>query len=362
MLRFVTSAALLGAVSVPALPAQFPGVDSIYTLTNSAEDNSVQVGVRWFGHMFPVVNYPTGGKGTAAGLGSQGALATTRHGHLLFAVNPGSDSVAMFAVFFDIFMWRLDVAPSRGTQPTSVAVHGDLVYVLNAGSDSVTGLRIKNWQLEAFGRWPLSQANAGGAQVAVDPSGRWVVVTERMTNRILVYPIHGDGTLGTPKVNASAAPTPFGFLFRDDGVLVVSEAAGGMPGASAVSTYAIRRDGSLRTITSAAATKQTAACWIAIPRWGEYAYTTNTGSGTVTGYALSDDGALKILDDDGVTGDLGMGAAPIDCDFERWGKVLYVLDSAGDEIVAFWRDGRGGLHKLGGSMRTPDGAAGLLAR
>jgi 6-phosphogluconolactonase (cycloisomerase 2 family) len=359
MLRFMTSAALLGAT---ALPAQFSLIDSFYTLTNSRQQNAVQVGVRFFGHMIPLVQYPTGGVGTGAGLSSQGALATSAHGHLMFAVNPGSGSVAMFLVFADLFFWQLDVEPTAGTRPVSVAARGDLVYVLNAGSDSVTGFRIRNWQLESIGRWRLSQDSAGGAQIGFDPSGRWLVATERMTNRILVYPIRADGTLDDPTVNPSAAPTPFGYLFRHDGVLVVSEAAGGMPNASAVSTYRIRSDGTLRTITAAAATKQTAACWIAIPRNGNFAYTTNTGSGTITGYALRFDGSLRILNDDGVTGDLGAGAAPIDFDFDQWGRTLYVLDSAGDEIVAFGRDWRGRLHKLPGTLKTPDGAAGLLAR
>jgi 6-phosphogluconolactonase len=40
----------------------------------------------------------TGGLGTGANLGSQGAIALVPDGHTLFAVNAGSDSISEFAV------------------------------------------------------------------------------------------------------------------------------------------------------------------------------------------------------------------------------------------------------------------------
>jgi len=128
-----------------------------------------------------------------------------------------------------------------------------------------------------------------------------------------------------------------------------------------VSSYVMDDFGNLRAVSAAAATNQTAACWIAIPRNGRFAYTTNTASGTITGYSLDRRGALTILDPTGVSGSLRAGAAPIDFDFGNSG-VLFVLDSANDEIVAFRRDSRGGLHPLAGSLALPDGAAGLIAR
>lgn len=357
MLRLALSAVLLSAAAVPA---QFSGPGVFFTLTNDARDNQVQVGVSRFGRVFPLTRYSTGGTGTAAGLGSQGALAANRR--YLVAVNPGSSDVTLFRRYGFAFLSRSDVAKTGGVRPTSVDVRGDLVYALNAGSDNLTGFRIEHGSLRQIGRFSLSGAGVGAAQVGFDPTGRHLVATERATNQILVYPVRHDGTLGKPTVNKSAAPTPFGFLFRRDGTLVVSEAAGGQAGLGAVSSYEIRADGRLRTISGAVPTKQTAACWIAIPRNGRFAYTTNTGSSSISGYRLDGRGKLTILDADGVTGRLREGASPIDFDFNTSGKLLFVLDSGNDEVVSFYRDHRGGLHLLPGSLKLPDGAAGLIAR
>ena len=129
-----------------------------------------------------------------------------------------------------------------------------------------------------------------------------------------------------------------------------------------MSTYRIQNDGSLQTRTAAAATTESAACWIVIPKNGKFAYTTNTGSGTLTGFGLAANGTASLLDADGVTGDLGMGAAPIDADFTPNGKLLYVLDAGNDQIRAFRRLGNGALLPLGVMLSLDDGAAGLLAR
>ena len=40
----------------------------------------------------------TGGTGTGGGLGNQGALAFSKNGDYLFAVNPGSNNLSVFSV------------------------------------------------------------------------------------------------------------------------------------------------------------------------------------------------------------------------------------------------------------------------
>ena len=357
MIRTLLAAALL---AVPTVSVRAQGLGLVYTLTNDAADNEVAVAVSFRGQLLPFARFSTGGTGTAAGLGSQGALALSRNGRTLLAVNPGSDDLTLFDVAHGLVLWQRDVAPT-GDRPTSVAIHGDLVYALNADSDDLSGFRIVQDALVAIGSFPLSQAGAAGAQVGFDPTGRFLIATERATNRILAYPVMGDGTLGTPMVNPSAAPTPFGFEFRSDGVLIVSEAAGGMANASAVSSYALLGDGTLRPITAPVQTMQTAACWIAIPRNGRFAYTTNTASGSITGFSVHAKGQLGLLEANGVTASLG-SASPIDLDFNRAGDSLFVLDSSGDRILALVRRHDGSLALLPDSLPVPDGTAGLVAR
>jgi hypothetical protein len=79
-----------------------------------------------------------------------------------------------------------------------------------------------------------------------------IVVTEKATNNILVYTVEGCGYVDGPKVYASVGMTPFGFGFGKRSRLFVSEAFGGAPDASAVSSYIVSPEGDLaETIQSA---------------------------------------------------------------------------------------------------------------
>ncbi|MCB9878233.1 MAG: beta-propeller fold lactonase family protein [Planctomycetes bacterium] len=354
---------LLGLSLSTAVAAQ-GGFGAVYSLTNDAIGNAVAVSIRLpSGHLVPFASFATGGEGTGAGLGSQAALASSADGRYLFAVDAGSDELTMFRVFGGAFFWRVDTVASGGDRPTSVAAHHRLVYVLNADSDQVDGFRRVGNQLQAIpgASYALSQAGAAAAQVGFTPDGAHLVVTERATNQIVTFPVHADGTLGAATVNGSAGQTPFGFGFAGD-TLVVSEAAGGAMGASTVSTYRVQADGSLQVLTAALPTGQSAACWIAVPRHGGDAYTTNTGSGNLTGLDLDGGGTATLLDASGVSGDLGAMAHPIDADFTPNGRILYVLDSGNDVIRALRRKHDGSLQLLSTSVALPDGAAGLLVR
>ena len=357
------SFALTAALAAPAV-AQ--GLGAVYTLDNDTQDNRIAVTLRLpNGNLLPFASFATGGTGTGGGLGSQGAIAASPNGDVLLAVNPGSDEVALFrSFFFGLFLLRQDVESTGGDRPTSVAMHRRLVYVLNAGSDTVRGFRRNGGNLVPIpgATYGLSGPGVAAAQVGFSPDGDFLVVTERATDTIGVFPVLPNGTLGAGVFQPSAGATPFGFLFRDDGTLVVSEAAGGAPGASVVSSYRIQPNGALQVISAAVPTNQSAACWIAIPRNGDFAYATNTGDGTLTGYGLDANGALTPLDANGITGDLGAGAAPLDAEFSPNGRFLYVLDSGNDRIRAFWRQNDGSLIALATSVAQPNGTAGLLVR
>jgi 6-phosphogluconolactonase (cycloisomerase 2 family) len=360
-MRFQTLA--LSTLLVITAPAQ--GLGAVFTLTNQVDRNEVAVALRHRGSLIPLARFDTGGTGTAAGLGSQGALAIAGAGHWLLAVNPGSDELTVFRTIFGILLLRTDVVASGGDMPTSIAAHGNLVYALHAGvPNNVSGFRLHGGRLRQIpgATYALSQPDTMPAQVAFDPSGRFLVVTERATNKIDVFPVRRDGTLGDRMVEDSAGTTPFGFEFGGRGTLIVSEAFANAPNASAVSSYALGPDGSLKVISASVPTQQTAACWIAITPGNRFAYSTNTGSGSVTGFEVGGGGTLTSLTANGRTGVLPAGSAPIDADFDRSGRVLFVLDSGRDEITAFAREADGRLTPLSVAWSLPDGAAGLIAR
>ncbi len=336
-----------------------PGM--VFTLGNAIEGNTVVAFTRDAdGALWELGEFATGGAGTAERIGSQGAL--THQGEFLFAVNPGDDTISTLQIYDD-HLGLVDIQDAGGERPTSVAVHGEHAYVLNAaGEGSVTGFVISDGELSPLegASQPLSGAPmTAAAQVAVSPDGAYVVVTERATNQIVTYAVHDDGSLDAPVANPSSGITPFGFAFRDDGVLVVTEAFGGgmNPGASAASSHRVADGGGLWTFEASVPSGQTAACWVALA--GAYAYASNTGSNTISAYHLDAEGALSLFGGGGVVADLGDDHDPIDIAVAGDDRFLYVLNATAENILGFSIDEGGTLTELGGVYPVPAGAVGL---
>ena len=73
------------------------GRDTVYTLSNNVNNNEVISFQRNDkGEMLALGRFATGGTGTGGGLGNQGALAFSKNGDYLFAVNPGSNTLSVF--------------------------------------------------------------------------------------------------------------------------------------------------------------------------------------------------------------------------------------------------------------------------
>ena len=354
------SAPLVSTRSESRGNSETPG--SVYTLSNGVSSNAVLAFARHDdGSLTPAGTFPTGGTGTGSGLGSQGAIVLNASGTLLFAVNAGSNQISTFQVTGH-GLDRSATVSSGGTRPISVTVERDLLYVLNAGgTGNITGFRVhRDGGLTPIpgSTRPLSSSASGAAQIGFDPHARMLVVTEKATNVITTYMVDHSGVAGAPIVNASAGKTPFGFSFDRRGVLLVSEAFGGAPNASAVSSYTLSEDGRIHVIAASVATKQTAACWVVVTGNGRFAYVTNTGSGSLSGFGVTR-GRLELLDADGRTGISAAG--PIDAALSDDSKFLYALTSSG--INGFRvHDNTGSLAPAGAVSGLPAGAVGLAAR
>jgi 6-phosphogluconolactonase len=358
-------AAVFLVLAAPAMASGGRGGDgAVYTLTNSASGNAVAVFDRANdGSLTAEGTVPTGGAGTGAGLGSQGALVLDDD--RLVTVNAGSNTISLLQVGHRGRVRLTDVDPSGGARPISVTVHGKLVYVLNAG-DATTPANIKGF-LALFGQLvplpgssrPLSTAAPDPAQVEFSPNGRQLVVTEKATNMIVTYRVR-FGYAGAPNAQPSSGMTPFGFAFDRRGLLIVSEAFGGAPDASAMSSYSLSSDGTITPITASAKTTETAACWVVVTRNGRYTYTTNTGSNSISGYRIGSDGSLTLLDADGKTANTG--ATPIDMALAKGSRLLYSLAAGVPQIDGFVVSGDGSLEPLGSVGGLPAGTVGLAAR
>ncbi len=95
---------------------------------------------------------------------------------------------------------------------------------------------------------------------------------------------------------------------------------------------------------------------------GRFAYVTNTGSVTVSGYAIGSDGSLTLLDPDGVTAVTGAGSSPIDADVSHNSRFLFVLNAGTDSIAGFGiNGGDGSLTSVGETFGLPASSVGLAS-
>ena len=338
-------------------------VSAVYTLSNSSAGNEVIMFTRSSnGNLSPAGSFSTGGLGTGAGLGSQGAVVLS--GRYLFAVNAGSDDVSVLKVNSN-GLTLIGTTASGGTMPISLTVHHNLLYVLNAGGDgNITGFKIsRGGQLTPIpgSTQPLSGPAVGPAQIEFNPWGRVLVVTEKGTNSINTYVVDTDGVAGPPNTQASAGDTPFGFEFDKRGHLIVSDAFGGGANLGAMSSYNVNTGG-ISLITGPVANTQSAPCWVVVTKNGKFTYTSNTGTNNISGYRIRHNGSLTLFNDGGNTASTGAGSSPIDMAISNNSRYLYCLN-AGNQTISVFRinNGNGKLSSVQTVSGLPAGSVGLAA-
>jgi 6-phosphogluconolactonase len=345
-------------------------IGAVYTMSNAAEGNSVLAFDRdLIGKLTPAGEFDTGGLGTGAGLGNQGGVIIDPSNRWLFVVNAGSNDISVFAIDED-GLTLVDRETSGGENPVSLTYSGNLLYVLNAGgalggADEITGFTVgADGLLTSIpgSTRGLSDTSTGPAQVSFNTDGDVLVVTEKATNLIDTFTVDSNGVAGPVSTHASSGTTPFGFAIGKRDQVIVSEAAGGAPDQSSVSSYQLGKDGSLTVISPSVGTTETAACWAIVSHDGRYTYTTNAGSGTISGYRIGFDGTLALLDANGRTGNTGKDSGPLDMAFSNDGLNLYTLNGQSDTIGVFKVKDKGGLARLNSHIDVPASANGLAVR
>jgi 6-phosphogluconolactonase len=362
---FVVCALGLGALS--GFGQGFTG--AVYAMTNQTSGNSVVAFNRASsGALSMVGTFPTGGLGFGSGndpLGSQGSLILSDDGHFLLAVNAGSNNISVLQAG-PLGLKLVGTFSSGGTEPVSLALYKDLVYVLNAGgTPNITGFELNpdgTLRMLSGSSRPLAGGKAAGpAQVGFTPAGSFLVVTEKNTNLIDTYRVLESGVTAGPISNPSSGTTPFGFTFGRSGTLVVSEAAGGPGGTSASSSYQISTvSGELSVISASIGDTQLAACWAVTTNDGRFVYLSNTGSGTLSSYALGAGGTLTLLN--AAAGVTGSGTVPLDSAITSNSEFLYVLDDGTGQVSGFHVESDGSLTALATVGSLPSGSQGIATR
>jgi 6-phosphogluconolactonase len=119
-----------------------------------------------------------------------------------------------------------------------------------------------------------------------------------------------------------------------------------------ISAFTDHRDGTLSSITgSPFADQQMAPCWVEISHDGQFLFTVNTASGTISRFQIAANGALTLL------GSTTVGkSGGVDARLSPDGRFLYVDESKAGAVGAFAVDG-GNLTELASSPASlPAGA------
>jgi 6-phosphogluconolactonase len=346
----------------------------VYTLANQVAGNQVSSFLRGEnGNLTRDNEYSTGGAGTAAGLGSQGAIAWDKKTQRFFAVNAGDNTISMLGLDNDGVLTKLASVASGGTKPISIAVQGDAVYVLNYGNinnamvnGNITGFEVAGDTLTAIPASTQALSGTGDVHptdIVFTPDGKFLVVAERFgptvqhLGKLDVYAVANDVAAAGTFV-ASAGNEPFAIDFSPEGYMLVAEVGNEMANGSSVSSYSISSTGALTPVTSALPTLQGAACWIVSA--GGFAYIANTATSTITGVNVSTSGVLTLHDANGLT--VASGTTPIDLAVSPERGYLYSLANGTHTINIYSINSDGSLTTMPALSGMPAGASGLVAR
>jgi 6-phosphogluconolactonase (cycloisomerase 2 family) len=198
--------------------------------------------------------------------------------------------------------------------------------------------------------------NSGASSISVSPNGQWLIVIEKATNTIDVFPVRPNGTLGTVVKNTSVTAGVFATSFTPNGQLIVSEnqpSNGGFT--SSISSYTINADGSLTAISQRLPSVGNGNCWNAITPIGKSVYADNSATSTVAGFSIAASGALTPIGGT-ILATLPESATNLDMAISGDGKYLFNLLSGSGAIGVFTINSDGTLNQLGDIEGLPKSA------
>jgi 6-phosphogluconolactonase (cycloisomerase 2 family) len=331
----------------------------VYTMSNDATKNSILIYKQDINGMLSYGStIGSGGKGTGAGLGSQGALLLNKSSMFLFAVNAGDNTISSFKVSSDGNLTLIQTVSSGGTTPISLTSFKSWLYVVNGGGN-ICGFKVSGigeLTMIPGSTQPLSRGDAGPAEILFQPDGSHLIVTEKNTNKICTFKVSSTGVAETSVVNPAYAETPFGFAIAGDNQLIITNAFGGNATQSVITSLTIGSTG-ITGLSSAVPTLQTSACWIALTKDQDYAYVTNATSATISSLYIGAKNKLELID----PAVAKTGLAPTDIVLSGNAGYIYNMNSASHSISQYQVLPKGRLLSMGEVTGMPAGAVGLAA-
>ena len=319
---------------------------NVYVMDNNPAGNEV---VAYFrtrtGRLINIGSHATQGLGAgdnaaADPLGGQNSMILSSNRQYLYVVNAGSDDISVFNLARFGRPVLVQTISSNGDFPVSMTINGNILYVLNSGSDgTISGYRIRRGRLvpianstRALGlgaeSFPQGDArNLAPGDISFDRLNRRLLITYAgggNGGELLTFELNDDNTpVETAEVVASQGAVPFSLDFSRNGTAVIAEASGSL------SSYNYNENNGLINVSSVIANGQQATCWVVLTN--DFAYTTNTVSGTISQYDISRRGELSLVN---ATAASGIGL-PIDFGLTRDNRLMYVVSSSEGGVRGF---------------------------
>jgi len=313
----------------------------VYTITNPSGPNAIAAyrQDRTSGKLTYFASYPTGGLGAATAdvIGTEQDAIITR-GDRLYAVNPGSNDISVFAIKANGELRLLHAPfPSQGITPVSLAIHGHLLYVANLG-DSVTPPNYAGFQVDDDGLKPLENSaiflNIGDhpSDVVFNRKGTLLAGSRGVGNVLDVFRIAFDGRLVRTD-ELSDQPGVLGLAFNPANDNQLFGGLTFLPGAAA---YSVSAQGSVSLVNSVMDAASLDTCWEIIERAGKQAWFSAPESSLITLYSIAANGALTRVSEHSTS---AFGDSATDMVFSPSEQFLYALKPLSNRIEALRRTG-----------------------
>ncbi len=294
------------------------GTSFVYTETdNSNPGQNAVIGYRQSanGQVTQIGSFNTGGTGVANATGLLGPDDSDKEviadpdGRLIFAVNQGSNSVAVFRVRSNGSLALVGNAAvdSGGTEPVSLSIASNRLYVVNRGDEiqgqtgsiapsiTVFNIRPSGILTEDWAATTTLPAGLSPSQLLIS-SNSHLAFLDTFTppplnnvtdaNEVLPFQIGANGTL-TPVASGGVGvpvspPLLLGLAQHPTQSIIYA----GLTGANEVGIFTFDSAGDL-TLSGTVDVQGSGPCWTIVSANGKYLYTVDTGTNSIGVFSLA---------------------------------------------------------------------------
>ena len=296
-LLLIAALLAVSAFSKPARAAQTADTDIIYLESNDARTN--QNAILAYRRTpdgavsaLPGSPFFMGGSGSSATRDTDQNVIVSPDQTLLFAVNCGSNSIAVFHIAPDGTLTPVSDSPfpSGGVTPVSVGLLGDRLYVAHLGGNfpqpmsNYTGFTVApdGGLTPILGATVTVGYGAHPTQTLTTPQAPLVFGADFGSGKIQAFRITASGAMQQSPNTPLSSDAPLGLTAHPTQPILYV----GLPFAAQLGVYTFDSAGTLTPVTRAS-NSGSAICWLTVTRDGKNLYSTNTGDNSVSWYDLS---------------------------------------------------------------------------